>query len=113
MAFPGDSEVKKPPANAGDSSWIPGLGRSPGKWSGNPLQYSCLENSMDRGVWQGYSPWDLKRARHNLATKQQQQPTYIRLAVYYKLKGYLWIQGDQVSAQGCPLAVWVPMGHPQ
>ena len=45
---------------------------------------------MDRGVWQGYSPWDLKRARHDLTTKQQQQPTYIRPAVYYcELKGYL------------------------
>ena len=44
-------EVKNPPANAGDtgdSGSIPGLGRSPGGGSGNPLQYSCLENSTDR-----------------------------------------------------------------
>ena len=40
-----------PPANAGDSSWIPGSGRSPGEGNGNPLQYSCLENSKDRGAW--------------------------------------------------------------
>ena len=39
--------------NAGDLSSIPGLGRSPGEGNRNPLQYSCLENSMDRGVWRG------------------------------------------------------------
>ena len=46
--------VKNPPANAGDArdaGLIPGLGRSPGAGNGNPLQYSCLENSMDRGAW--------------------------------------------------------------
>ena len=47
--------VKNPPANAGDvgdTGSIPGSGRSPGGGHGNPLQYSCLENSMDRGDWQ-------------------------------------------------------------
>jgi len=44
--------VKNPPANAGDSGLIPGLGRSPGGGNGNPLQYSCLEDPMDRGAWQ-------------------------------------------------------------
>ena len=43
--------VKNPPAIAGDAGSIPGLGRSPGEGSGNPLQYSCLGNPMDRGVW--------------------------------------------------------------
>ena len=43
--------VKNPPANAGDLGSIPGSGRSPGKGNGNTLQYSCLENPMDRGVW--------------------------------------------------------------
>ena len=46
--------VKKPPANAGDirdAGLIPGLGRSPGEGNSNPLQYSCLENLMDRGAW--------------------------------------------------------------
>ena len=51
MCFPGDSVVKNPPANAGDSSSIPGLGRSPAKGNGNPLQYSCLGNPTDRGAW--------------------------------------------------------------
>ena len=43
--------VKNPPANAGEVGSIPGSGRSPGGGHGNPLQYSCLENPMDRGVW--------------------------------------------------------------
>ena len=49
--------VKKPLANVGDrrdAGSIPGLGRSPGGGHGNPLQYSCLENPMDRGAW-----WDI------------------------------------------------------
>ena len=43
--------VKKSASNAGDMGSIPGLGRSPGGGNGNPLQYSCLENPMDRGAW--------------------------------------------------------------
>ena len=43
--------VKNPPANAGDTGSIPGLGRTPGGGHGNPLQYSCLENPMDREAW--------------------------------------------------------------
>ena len=49
--FPGGSVVKNPPANAGDLGLIPELGRSPGEGNGNPLQYSCLGNPMDRGAW--------------------------------------------------------------
>ena len=47
----GDSDGKAPACNAGDLGSIPGLGRSPGEENGNPLQYSCLENFMDRGAW--------------------------------------------------------------
>ena len=49
--FPGGSVVKNLPTNAGDVGLIPGLGRSPGEGNGNPLQYSCLGNTMDRGAW--------------------------------------------------------------
>ena len=49
--FPGVSEVKNLPANAGDTGLIPGSGRFPGGGNGNPLQYSCLENPMYRGAW--------------------------------------------------------------
>ena len=43
--------VENLPANAGDAGSIPGLGRSPGEGNGSPVQYSCLENPMDRGAW--------------------------------------------------------------
>ena len=49
--FPGFSVVKNPPANAGDTGSIPGSERSPRVGVGSPLQYSCLENSMDRVAW--------------------------------------------------------------
>ena len=52
MDFPGGSVVKNQPARAGDSRLISGLERSPGEGNGNPLQDSCLGNSMDRGAWQ-------------------------------------------------------------
>ena len=50
--FPGSSAAKNPAASTGDAGSIPGSGRSPGGGHGNPLQYSCLENPMDRGAWQ-------------------------------------------------------------
>ena len=50
--------VKKLPTNVGDSDLIPGSGRSPGVGNGSPVQYFCLENSMDSGAW--HSPWSFK-----------------------------------------------------
>ena len=49
--FPGGSDGKETACNAGDPGLIPGLGRSPREENGYSLQYSCLENSMDRGAW--------------------------------------------------------------
>ena len=66
-SFPGGAVVKNPPVNAGDVGdlgSILGLGRFPGG-NGNPLQYSCLENAMDREAWKGYSPTD-----HGVAKSQ-------------------------------------------
>ena len=51
MDFPGGLVVKNPPANAGSVGLIPGSGRPPGEGNGNPLQYSCLENPMEREAW--------------------------------------------------------------
>ena len=51
MGFPGASERKESAYNEGDPGSVPGLGRSLGEGQGNPLQYSCLENFMDRGAW--------------------------------------------------------------
>ena len=48
---PGGSDGKASAYNVGDPGWIPGSGRSPGEGKGNPLQYYCLENPMDRGAW--------------------------------------------------------------
>ena len=50
--FPGGSDGKESAYNAGDLGWVPGWGRYPGEENDNPLQYSCLKNSMDRGAWQ-------------------------------------------------------------
>ena len=66
VGFPGGSVLKNPPASAVDTGLIPGLGKSPGEGHGNPLQYSCLENPMDRGAW---------RAAVCGATKSQKQVT--------------------------------------
>ena len=51
QGFPGGSEVKASAWNVGDPGSIPGSGRSPGEGNVNPLQYSCLENSLDGGAW--------------------------------------------------------------
>ena len=52
VGFLGDSDGKESASNAGDLGSIPVSGRSPGEQNGNPLQYSCLEISLDRGAWQ-------------------------------------------------------------
>ena len=51
MGFPGGSDGAEPDCNMGDPGSILGSGRSPGEGNGSPLQYSCLENPMDRGAW--------------------------------------------------------------
>ena len=55
MDFPGGSDGKESACNAGDLGSIPGSGRYAGERNGNPFQYSCLENVMDRGAWQATS----------------------------------------------------------
>ena len=52
MGFPSGSVVKNLPANTGDAGSVPEWGRSPGEGNDKPLQYSCLENSMDRAAWE-------------------------------------------------------------
>ena len=68
--FPGGSDGKASVYNAGDPGSIPGLGRSSGEGKGNPLQYACLGNPMDRGAWWAWrlkesepgGPWNLKES---------------------------------------------------
>ena len=62
QGFPGGSVVKNLPVNSEDAGLIPGWGRSPGGGNGNPLQYSCQKNPMDRGARQGYSPKGCKES---------------------------------------------------
>ena len=73
--FPHDSGSKESACNSRDPGLIPGWGRSPGEGNGNSLQYSCLENPMDRGAW-----WAIvhgvARVGHNLVTK----PPHIHIA---------------------------------
>ena len=76
--------VKNPPANAGDTrdvASIPGLGRFPGEGNGNPFQYFCLGNPMDRGAWWS-TVHGVVRVGHDLVTK----PSSILTQVIY----YLW-----------------------
>ena len=61
---------KESACNAGDPGLISGLERSPGEGDGNPLQYSCLENPMDRGDWRA-TVHGVARVRHDLAAKPQ------------------------------------------
>ena len=63
--FFGGSDGKESACNAEDMGLTPGLGRSPGGGHGNPLQYSCLENSMDRGAWQAAVPGGHKKSDTN------------------------------------------------
>ena len=64
--FPGGLVIKNPPANAGELGSIPGsdpwVGKIPGGGNGNPLQYSCLENSHGQRSLVGYSPWGRKES---------------------------------------------------
>ena len=79
MGLPGGSAVKNPPASAedaGDTGSIPGSGRCPGEGNGNPLQYSCLGNPVDRGAWQA--------TVHGVA--KESDTTYL-----LKLATHIWI----------------------
>ena len=71
MEHPGGTLVKNPPARSGDTrdmGLFPGLRRSPGIGNGNPLQYSCLENYMDRGAWRA-TVHGVTRVGQDLVTK--------------------------------------------
>ena len=70
--MPGGSDGKESACNEGDLGSIPGLGRFPGEGNGNPLQYSCLENPMGRGVWQA-TVHGVPRVVYDLVPKQLQQ----------------------------------------
>ena len=68
---PGDSDGKEPACNTGDPNSMPGLGKSPGEGNGYPLQYSRLENSMDRGAWQAMVASLVAQLVRNLPAMQE------------------------------------------
>ena len=71
-AFPGGSDGEEFTCNAGDSDSIPGSGRSSGERNGNSLQYSCLENSMERGAWQA-TVHGIAKSQTQLSDSEQRQ----------------------------------------
>ena len=79
MGFPGHSAGKEAICSAGDLGSIHGLGRSPGRRHGIPLQYSCLENSMERGAWWAYSAWGCKESDMTERLSTAQHSTAHRL----------------------------------
>ena len=72
MGFPPSSVGKESACNVGDLGLVPGSGRSPGEGNGNPIQYSCLENPVDRGVWWA-TVHGVIRVGHDLVTKPPNQ----------------------------------------
>ena len=88
LGFPCSSVGKESAYNAGDLGSIPGLGRSPGEGNGNPLQYSCLENLMDRAAWQA-TVHVIARIGHDLVTKLPLVTESVQLTVCSLVEGYM------------------------
>ena len=84
LGFPHSSFGKESVCNAGDPGSIPGSGRSPGEGNGNPLQYSCLENPMDRGAWQA-TVLGVARVGHDLVIKPPP-------SIWPAKSGFLWLK---------------------
>ena len=82
MGFPHSSVGKESACNAGDLGWIPRLGRAPGEGNGTPLQYSCLENPMDRGAWRA-AAYGAARVGHDWAAQPPPGPRLTQRAMYY------------------------------
>ena len=105
-SFPNSLVDKSSACNAGDLGSIPGSGRSPGKGNGNPLQYSCLENPMDRGAWQA-TIHGITRVGHDLATKP---PPYLLPTSAGSLKKQESSRKTSISAlltMSKSLTVWI------
>ena len=91
MGFPGSSDGKESACSTGDLGLIPGSGRFPGEGNGYPLQYFCLENSMDRGAWQATVRWDCKESD----TTECLTHTYVCIGKNRKcIQYYPWFQAN-------------------
>ena len=90
LGFPDGSVVKNLPANAGDKGSIPGWRIFPGGGHGNPLQYPCQENSMDRGAWQGLQSIGSQGVRHDWAhTHTYTHTVFSRFHIYIYIYIYI------------------------
>ena len=83
LGFPDSSNGKEYACNARDIGLIPGLGRPPGEENSNPLQYSCLENSMDRGDWRATQSMGSQRVRHDWVTNTFYHHTVLKLSINF------------------------------
>ena len=99
MGFPDNSGGKESTCNTGDLGSIPGLGRSPGEGNGSPLQYSYLENPMDRGAWRA-TVHKLQRTGHDWVTKHISAPTFVAYyAMAYSAATFKNEEGDFLAVQ--------------
>ena len=88
--FPGGSVVKTPCANAGDTDSIPGSGRLPGEGNGNPLQYFCLRNPMDRGAWWATVHGDGSQKSQSWLSDWTITLTLLETALSKRVKSLVW-----------------------
>ena len=93
--------VKNTPVNAGDSGLIPGSGGSSGEGNGNPLQYSCLGNPMERRSLVGYCPWSHRRVRHDFVTEQNRTDNTLRREYIFSIGAGVpgWLRENEGCSQ--------------
>ena len=90
MDFPGGTVVKNPPTNAGDVRSVPESGRSPGGGNGTPLQYSCLENSRDRGAWRAIILGVTESDKTEQLSTRAHTPKLYFVCLKTQVQGSLW-----------------------
>ena len=83
IGFPDGSDSKESACNAREPGSVPGLGRYPGEGNGNPLQYSCLENFMDRGAWGQQSMWSQSHTQLSMHTHKVNKTWTALLSLFY------------------------------
>ena len=113
MGFPGSSDGKASAYNAGDPGSVPGLGRSPGEGNGYPLQYSCLENFVDRGAWQATVHGAAELGTTKQLTRRHWHPTPVLLpGKSHGQKASAYNVGDQGSIPGSGTSPGEGNGNP-
>ena len=103
--FPGGSDGKASACNAGDPGSIPGSGRSSGEGNGSPLQYSCLENSMDWGAWQATVPWGRKESDTTERLQKKKKLTSLGFLGHFRKEGKT---GERkIDVREYPHTLWI------